>query len=129
MAIVHLDTHVVARLYAGLDNKIARAARTLMARADQLVVSQFVVLELDDMIDLRRIRNVSVDRLIDQLSSQFPMATSSAPLADVIANARRIEWTKDPMDRLIVANAMADGARLITADEKIRAHFKDAVWD
>ena len=79
MAIVHLDTHVVARLYAGLDNKIARAARTLMARADQLVVSQFVVLELDDMIDLRRIRNVSVDRLIDQLSSQFPMATSSAP--------------------------------------------------
>ena len=100
-----------------------------MARADQLVVSQFVVLELDDMIDLRRIRNVSVDRLIDQLSSQFPMATSSAPLADVIANARRIEWTKDPMDRLIVANAMADGARLITADEKIRAHFKDAVWD
>ncbi|MBJ7484241.1 PIN domain-containing protein [Brevundimonas sp.] len=129
MAIVHLDTHVVARLYAGLDNKIARAARTLMARADQLVVSQFVVLELDDMIDLRRIRNVSVDRLIDQLSSQFPMATSSAPLADVIANARRIGWTKDPMDRLIVANAMADGARLITADEKIRAHFKDAVWD
>ena len=129
MAIVHLDTHVVARLYAGLDNKIARAARTLLARADQLVVSQFVVLELDDMIDLRRIRNVSVDRLIDQLSSQFPMATSSAPLADVIANARRIGWTKDPMDRLIVANAMADGARLITADEKIRAHFKDAVWD
>lgn len=129
MAIVHLDTHVVARLYAGLDNKIARAARTLMARADQLVVSQFVVLELDDMIDLRRIRNVSVDRLIDQLSRQFPMATSSAPLADVIANARRIGWTKDPMDRLIVANAMADGARLITADEKIRAHFKDAVWD
>lgn len=129
MAIVHLDTHVIARLYAGLDNKIARAARTLMARADQLVVSQFVVLELDDMIDLRRIKNVSVDRLIDQLSSQFPMATSSAPLADVIANARSIEWTKDPMDRLIVANAMADGARLITADEKIRAHFKDAVWD
>jgi PIN domain nuclease of toxin-antitoxin system len=37
-------------------------------------------------------------------------------------------WTRDPFDRLIVANAMADGAPLITADETILANFRDAVW-
>jgi hypothetical protein len=32
------------------------------------------------------------------------------------------------MDRLIVANAMADGARLVTAHLTLLAQFDGAVW-
>jgi len=38
------------------------------------------------------------------------------------------EWTRDPFDRLIVAHAAANDARLLTKDEKIRRHYKRAVW-
>lgn len=39
-----------------------------------------------------------------------------------------LSWTRDPFDRLIVANALADGADLVTADERIRQHTDIAVW-
>jgi PIN domain nuclease of toxin-antitoxin system len=39
------------------------------------------------------------------------------------------KWTRDPFDRLIVANAKANGfAWLISADEHIRNHYPRAVW-
>ena len=46
----------------------------------------------------------------------------------MVETARSFAWTREPFDRLIVANAMADGVRLLTADEMILRHFKDAVW-
>ena len=38
------------------------------------------------------------------------------------------KWIRDPFDRLIVAHAAANDAPLITRDEKIRRHYKRAVW-
>ncbi len=34
----------------------------------------------------------------------------------------------DPFDRLIVANAKARNAPLVTKDERIRRHYSSAVW-
>ena len=48
--------------------------------------------------------------------------------ADVVAAATTFAWTRDVFDRLIVANAMTDGARLLTADQHILDNFRDAVW-
>jgi PIN domain nuclease of toxin-antitoxin system len=38
------------------------------------------------------------------------------------------KWTCDPFDRLIVANAKAAGAPLVTKDEGIRRHYRRAIW-
>jgi PIN domain nuclease of toxin-antitoxin system len=38
------------------------------------------------------------------------------------------KWVRDPFDRLIVAQASANDAPLITKDEKIRRHYKRAIW-
>jgi acetylornithine deacetylase/succinyl-diaminopimelate desuccinylase-like protein len=47
---------------------------------------------------------------------------------DVVPVGDTAAWTRDPFDRLIVANAMADGATLITADRVILRHFDQAIW-
>jgi len=36
---------------------------------------------------------------------------------------------RDPMDRMIVAAARATGSRLISADQALRGHGVDIVWD
>jgi len=47
----------------------------------------------------------------------------------VVDAARDDGWTRDPFDRLIVANAKANGlAYLISADEDIRKNYQRAVW-
>ena len=38
------------------------------------------------------------------------------------------KWVRDPFDRLIVAQAIANEAPLVTKDEKIRRHYRRAVW-
>ncbi len=62
------------------------------------------------------------------MEAALGVGVSARPLIDIIKAARTFAWTRDPFDRLIVANAMADGARLVTADETIRRHFAGAVW-
>ena len=48
----------------------------------------------------------------------------------VIQAALPIGWTRDPFDRIITAQAAANGkSRLITADEIIREHYEAAVWE
>jgi PIN domain nuclease of toxin-antitoxin system len=38
-------------------------------------------------------------------------------------------WTRDPFDRLIVAQAKANGfAPLVSADDEIAAHYPRTVW-
>ena len=87
-------------------------------------------MELDNLIAAKRVKADTPQAVIADIIETFaPIETSAARFSDVIARALTIGWTRDPFDRLIVANAMADGVKLITADENIRAHFKDAVWD
>ena len=68
------------------------------------------------------------EALIDGLADEIGLTMSTASFSAIVARARTFAWTRDPFDRLIVANAMADGARLLTADGRILEHFADAVW-
>ena len=85
------------------------------------------VLELEVLFELKRIAHDSAE-IIAGLGRQFGLTVASTPFVAVIEAARTFAWTRDPFDRLIVANAIADGARLLTADETILANFNDAVW-
>jgi PIN domain nuclease of toxin-antitoxin system len=37
-------------------------------------------------------------------------------------------WTRDPFDRLIVGQASANGAVLVTKDAGIRQNYKQSIW-
>lgn len=84
-------------------------------------------LELTYLAEIGRLDLDAVQVLAD-LRSGFGIEPSTAPLADVCRAAASLVWTRDLFDRLIVANAIADGARLVTADEKILENFPGAVW-
>ncbi len=87
-------------------------------------------MELDLLFAKNRIKPPSVDAMIQDVGANLTELTiSKAMFSDVVDRARQIGWTSDPYDQIIVANAMADGAELITADETILNHFADAVWD
>ncbi|WGM46611.1 Ribonuclease VapC22 [Brevundimonas sp. NIBR10] len=125
-----LDTHIVVWLYEGRASKLSKAARNLIRRSDTVTISPLTLMELDNLIAGRRVKAESPATIIAIISQEIgPIDVSPTPFQDIIAKALTIGWTRDPFDRLIVANAMADGVKLITADEKIRANFKDAVWD
>ena len=126
---IHLDTHVVVWTYMRLNTKLSAASRREIRQADDIRISPMVMIELEDLISIGRIRVPSPEAVLGYLDEALNGVTvSSTSFADVAHQARTIGWTRDPFDRLIVANAIVDQARLVTADARINEHFRKAVW-
>lgn len=125
-AVTRLDTHVVVWLYAGEIQRLSpRAVRAV--EQDTLVVSPFVQLELTYLHEIGRL-TVGGPAIVSDLTARLGLTMSDVPLAVVIAEADALGWTRDPFDRLIVADALAAGSPLLTRDETIRHHTELAVW-
>lgn len=123
----HVDTHVLVWIY-NRDRK--RLPRTVIDRLeeDQIVVSPVVELELQLLFELGRVTEPAAG-VLERLGPPLGLRISTATLASVAKAALPLTWTRDPFDRLIAANALADGAALVTADATIRAHLPQAVWE
>jgi len=50
------------------------------------------------------------------------------PFPEVVRCALAQSWTRDPFDRVIVAQAAVRSARLLTKDQTIRDHYQHALW-
>ena len=46
------------------------------------------------------------------------------PLVSVIRHGLKLDWTRDPFDRLLVAHSLARRVPLCTVDRRIRAHHR-----
>ena len=87
-----------------------------------------VALELQYLHEIGRIALGSVE-IVEKLRRDIDLKVCGLPFADVASRALEETWTRDPFDRIIVAQAKANGvAPLITADEKIRANYINAIW-
>lgn len=123
---IHLDTHVIVWLATGERGRISRPARALIER-ESCEISPIVILELEMLFERNRIdRDASA--VVAYLQRETGLAVSRAPLDIIVEHARSFAWARDPLDRLIMANAMADGARLVTADTVMLERFSAAVW-
>jgi len=125
--VIHLDTHAVAWLYAGDLARFPRPVREVLEEED-LIVSPMVELELELLYEIRRIADHG-RTILDDLIGRVGLRVSSAPFHRVVAAAAQLDWTRDPFDRLIVGQALADAARLVTRDRSIRRHYRAALWD
>lgn len=123
---IYLDTHVVAWLYAGEFDNLSRVA-TKGIHGDALFISPIVILELQYLYDIGRAREPA-PRVLETLSRDIGLSVCDLPFAAVVEQALYEKWVRDPFDRLIVAHAAANSAALITKDEKIRRHYKRAIW-
>lgn len=123
---IHLDTQIAVWLFANKPRQLSREATRTIERS-QLFLSPFVLVELEILVECGRL-DIDVDSLVRGLGADFNVRLSSASTEAIMRRARTFAWTRDPFDRLIVANAMADDARLVTADKHIQQNFKNAVW-
>jgi PIN domain nuclease of toxin-antitoxin system len=105
---------------------IGRNARAVLD-VDLVMVSPIVELELTYLYERGRLATPPSE-VFETVRVGLPFTRSGARLDAVAFAALDLAWTRDPFDRLIVANAIADRARLLTADRTILANFKDAVW-
>lgn len=124
--VVHLDTHVVCWLYEGRADLLSVDAKEMVELGD-LVVSPIVDLELQFLHETGRIVK-GPEKVLASLGREIGLRIATTTYGEVVATARRLEWTRDPFDRLIVADAARAGAKLVTKDRVIRRHYADAVW-
>ena len=126
MDTIHLDTHVAIWLFLGLTEKLSSRAINLIESSD-LSISSMVLLEIQYMYEIKRLKNDAtfVFNELDRLIS-LKLSEHSFPL--IAKEALTISWTRDPFDRLIVANAQVSDCNLLTKDSRILKNSELALW-
>ena len=123
---IYLDTHVVVWLFGGLTDELSPVAVGAI-EANELLVSPIVRLELQYLFETGRIL-AKPDAVLSALATELGLATCALAFPAVIQNALSVNWTRDPFDRIIVAQAVTGKRALLTRDQTIHNNFSRAVW-
>ncbi len=125
--IAYLDTHVLVWLMDANLKRITPKAQATLNLAT-LLVSPIVLLELEYLYEIERTSFRSRD-VQAKMRKELGIEVCDLPFGRVTDAALDENWTRDPFDRLIVAQAKANGlTSLITADERMREHYPMAIW-
>lgn len=68
-------------------------------------------------------------QVLSSLYQEIGLRVCAAPFQEIVERAYLESWTRDPFDRLIVAQARLMQAPLASKDRRIRAHYGEAIWD
>jgi PIN domain nuclease of toxin-antitoxin system len=123
---IYLDTHILVWLVRGERDKLGAAASRAIEDCE-LTVSPAVVLELELLHEIGRLR-ASALTVVDTLATDIGLRVCDLPFRTVVDYALKENWGGDPFDRLIVANAKAAEAPLVTKDARIRRHYSRVIW-
>lgn len=124
--VVHLDTHIVCWLYEGRTELLSASAMRAI-ESSLLQVSPMVQLELSYLHEIGRISR-SGAAVLEALASDIGLSVADASFAQVTKTAETLTWTRDPFDRMIVAQCMVAGAGLVSKDGLIQQNFSKVVW-
>ena len=123
---IYLDTHVVVWLYAGQVEKLSENAQELINK-NEAYISTIVRLELQYLYEIQRITD-EANAIIFDLSDRLGLKICDKSFNTIVSGALEFSWTHDPFDRIIIANAALQSNILITKDENILEHYKNAKW-
>lgn len=123
---MYVDTQTLMWLGAGLTKKISVTARSAL-EMNTIIIPAMSWLELHFMHEIGRIKITPLE-LYKSLKKVADIRQSNARFYDITEMGGSVTWTRDPFDRLIVAEALHHKLPLITADKLIRKHCKLAVW-
>src|SRR5262245_56062295 len=118
---VYLDTHAVIFLYMGQVKKLSNRAHNLI-ESDEIRISPMVYLELQYLHEIGRITQ-GPEKVISYLEARIDLKQCGLPFARVVQFAAREGWTRDPCDRIIVAQARLGEHPLISKDEIIAQNY------
>lgn len=125
--LIYLDTHVVAWLYAGGVSGFPEPAIRALEEYEDIRIAPMVRLELQYLFEIGRVAQPALP-VLDAIESALGMTVCQASFPAVVREAEDQHWTRDPFDRLIVAQATLFQAPLLTKDHEIHAHYHGAFW-
>ena len=124
---VYLDTNVVVWLAQGTLQRISRRAQRALEQGT-LLVSPMVLIELEYLYEWNRIKLSARDVQL-KVEHEIGVRVCDLPFLSVASAALDEKWTRDPFDRMIVAQAKANGlAPLVSADEEIKNNYPRTAW-
>jgi len=124
--LIYLDSHIVVWLYAGLVDKFSQPVEALM-NENEVFISPIVRLELQYLFEIQRIKD-NANVIVADLSNRIGLQVCEKDFDTVVSRAMAVSWTRDPFDRLIVANAALQEDVLISKDQNILDHYTHARW-
>jgi PIN domain nuclease of toxin-antitoxin system len=118
-----LDTHILLWALAG-DRRLGKAEALLLDPANTVMVSTASYLELAIKISQGKIDVAVPEIRAAVVESGFKELPVNGSHAEILAG---LPWRhKDPFDRILVAQALAEPLRLVTADVQV-AGYSDTV--
>jgi PIN domain nuclease of toxin-antitoxin system len=124
--VIYLDTHVAIWLYSGRFDLIPQSAKELL-NTHELRISPMVRLELQYLYEIDRLSTPAA-AVFDELAGAIGLTVCAEPFSAIVTEAERQSWTRDPFDRIIVAQSSYSSSSLVTRDERIHQHYTHAVW-
>jgi PIN domain nuclease of toxin-antitoxin system len=118
----YLDTHIVAWLYSGKINKISRKTQKIIEESN-LFISPMVKLELEFLYEINRLKK-GPDDIINYLSKEISLEICCIDFLKITNEALKYSFTKDPFDRIIVAQASFANSYLVSHDDNIVNNYK-----
>ena len=123
-----LDTHALLWFQTG-DRRLSRAARKVIEAEDaELAISAATIWEMAIKASLGRLRlavplEVYTAEKMAQGYHMIPISWTHA------AKVQTLPWHhRDPFDRLLAAQSLLEGYRLVTRDRLFRDYGVDVVW-
>lgn len=121
-----IDTHVLL-WWLGQPERLSHAARQALTAASAETPAHVSAISVLEIVTAERRGRLGLSLPIDQwlaLVRCLPEVRIEPVSADIAERAGRYgdDLHGDPADRMIAATAEVLGARLISADEKLRAH-------
>ena len=123
---IYLDTHVVAWLYAGKINVMPGNVQEKISK-ESLQISPIVILELQYLFEIGRVSKKGLN-VVQDLENRIGLSICQLPFEAITSSALEQKWTRDPFDRIIVAQASIKSSKLVTKDITIHKNYKHSLW-
>lgn len=123
----YLDTNILVFLHSGDTQKLGTKGKRIVAKPFIFYFSPMVKLELQYLFEIGKI-NLSASEIISDLNKLIDLRECDHPFKKVTEEAIKHYWTRDPFDRIIIAQASLENNPLITHDRLILKHYKQAIW-
>ncbi len=121
-----LDTNAIIWIYY---KKLEMFPKKILSwiEKENLFFSPIVKLELDYLCEVSKLEEDGQE-ITSILKEEIGLELVDENFSKIIECARKLKWTRDPFDRLLVAHVDLLNAFLITKDQVILKNYKKAIW-